>query len=186
VSKKISVLATIALIVLIAAMCGCGQSEPPAASTAAKPAAPAAAAPATAPAPAAASSSTPAPVDGDLPGMKIAVNEIKRTSSTVTLKFTAYNTTSQPFGMTGIFDGDQFHRFRHLAGVHLIDGESKKKYFVVTDSDGKPLCSNEILDIAPSSQVVLWAKFPAPPNEIRKITVEVPHFIPFEDVAITQ
>jgi len=183
-------LVTIPLIVLTAAFCGCGKSEPPATATAAQQPAPQPAAPASAPAASpplaqsAASPSTPVPVDGDLPGVKIALNELKRTSSTVTLKFTVFNTSGKTFQTQGVFDGDQYHRYRHVAAIHLIDGESKKKYFVVTDSDGTPLCSNNILDIAAGSQITLWAKFPAPPNEVRKITVEIPHFVPFEDVAI--
>jgi hypothetical protein len=125
-------------------------------------------------------------VDGDLPGLKIAVNELKRTSTTVTLKFTVYNTSDKVFGTQGVFDGDEFHRYRHVGAIHLIDGESKKKYFVVTDSDGQCLCSRDISNIGPGSQITLWAKFPAPPNDVRKITVEIPHFVPFEDVAIVQ
>jgi len=189
--NETGILVSIALLVTAASF-GCGKSEPPATSTAAQPAAssaaaPPASAPAASPAPPAASAaSSPAsvPVDGDLPGLKVAVNEIKRTSNTVTLKFTAYNTTDNSFSTQGVFDGDSFGRYRHVGGIHLIDAESKKKYFVVTDSDGNLLCSNNIANIAAKSQITLWAKFPAPPNEVRKITVEFPHFVPIEDVAI--
>jgi hypothetical protein len=73
-----------------------------------------------------------------------------------------------------------------VGAIHLIDQDSKKKYFVVTDSDGHFVCSNDIANIAPKSQITLWAKFPAPPPEVRKITVEFPHFVPMEDVAIVQ
>ena len=114
------------------------------------------------------------------------MNELKRTSSTLTLTFTAFNTSDKEFGTQGVFDGDTFGRFRHVGGIHLIDQESKKKYFVVTDSDGSVLCSNNIANIAPKSQITLWAKFPAPPPEVRKITVEIPHVVPIEDVAIVQ
>jgi hypothetical protein len=179
---------TIAFAVAVA-LCSCGKSESPATSTVTQqPASPPAAPPSAVPAasPAAASSATPAPVDGDLPGVKIAINELKRTSSTATLKFTVYNTSAKAFTTQGIFDGDEYHRFRHVGAIHLIDGESKKKYFVVTDSDGRFLCSNDIADIPPGSQITLWAKFPVPPSEVQKITVEIPHFVPFEDVAILQ
>lgn len=188
-SKKTGISVTIALLVVIAAFCGCGKSAPPATSTAAQQPASTPSAPpaASAPlAPSAASSSTAAPVDGDLPGVKIALNELKRTSSTVTLRFTVYNTSDKEFRTQGVFDGDEYHRFRHVGAIHLIDAESKKKYFVVTDSDGNFLCSNNILNIPPQSQIILWAKFPAPPNDVRKITVEIPHFVPIEDVAIVQ
>jgi hypothetical protein len=192
--SKIGISITIALLLVTAAFCGCGKSGAPATSTAAQqpastPTAPTASAPAASSAPPPSSpvtTSTPAPVDGDLPGVKIAVNELKRTSNTLTLKFTVYNTSAKAFQTQGVFDGDEFHRYRHVGAIHLIDAESKKKYFVVTDSDGHFLCSNDISDIAPGSQITLWAKFPAPPNEVRKITVEFPHFVPMEDVPIVQ
>ena len=119
-------------------------------------------------------------------GLKIAINSLKRTSNTVTLMFTVYNGTDTKFGSQGVFDGDEYHRYRHLGGVHLIDTQSKKKYFVVTDSDGKVLSSNDFPDIAPRSQILVWAKFPAPPDDVQKITVEIPHFIPLEDVPISR
>ena len=193
-SMKTGISVTIALLVVIAVFCGCGKSAPPATSTAAQqpastPSAPPASAPTASsppPVPSAASNLPAAPVDGDLPGVKIALNELKRTSTTVTLKFTVYNTSDKEFQTQGIFDGDEFHRFRHVGAIHLIDAESKKKYFVVTDSDGQCLCSRDISNIGPGSQITLWAKFPAPPNDVRKITVEIPHFVPIEDVAIVQ
>jgi hypothetical protein len=128
VSKKTGISVTIALLVMTAAFYGCGKSEPPATSTAAQqPASPPAAPPPSAPAassaplaPSAAPSSTAAPVDGDLPGVKIAVNELKRTSNTVTLKFTVYNTSDKVFQTQGVFDGDEFHRYRHVGAVHCI------------------------------------------------------------------
>lgn len=199
----------IAALVLVAAVAsGCTQkqpaaqqqsqpppSQPQAAAPATVPGAPAApASPASTPAPSAApvfpasspSDSPLATTEGDVPGLKIAINELKRTSNTVTLKFTVYNGTDKSFSSQGVFDGDDFHRYRHLGGVHLIDTQSKKKYFVVTDSDGKVLSSNDFPDIAPRSQIMVWAKFPAPPDDVQKITVEIPHFVPLEDVPISR
>jgi hypothetical protein len=179
----------LAALLLPMAFSGCSQqpsapekSSAAATPPAAAPAAPPAAAPATSPPPSA--PATPPTNDGDLPGLKTAINELKRTSNSVTLKFTVINTSDNSFGMQGVFDGDSFGRFRHLGGVHLIDAASKKKYFVVTDADGTFLSSNNIPNIAPKSQITVWAKFPAPPDDVQKITVEIPHFVPVEDVAI--
>jgi len=163
----------LAALLLPMAFSGCTQNQPSAAeksSAAATPSAP----------PALATN------DGDLPGLKTAINELKRTSTTLTLKFTVINASDNSFGMQGVFDGDGFGRFRHLGGVHLIDAASKKKYFVVTDADGTFLSSNNIPNIAPKSQITVWAKFPAPPDDVQKITVEIPHFVPVEDVPITR
>jgi hypothetical protein len=181
----------LAALLLPMAFSGCTQNQPSApekSSAAATPpvATPAAAAPPSAPAASPPSSAPPALAtnDGDLPGLKTAINELKRTSTTVTLKFTVINASDNSFGMQGVFDGDGSGRFRHLGGVHLIDAASKKKYFVVTDADGTFLSSNNIPNIAPKSQITVWAKFPAPPDDVQKITVEIPHFVPVEDVPI--
>jgi hypothetical protein len=191
----------IAALVLVAAVSsGCSQKEPAAqqqspapasqqqaAAPAAAPAAPAStSAPSAAPVFPASSNSALATTEGDTPGLKIVINELKRTSNTVTLKFTVYNGTDASFHSQGVFDGDDYHRYRHLGGVHLIDTQSKKKYFVVTDSDGKVLSSNDFPDIPPRSQIMVWAKFPAPPDDVQKITVEIPHFVPLEDVPISR
>lgn len=151
-----------------------------------QPAAPAAApatTPTSAPPPASAEAAL-ATTDGESPGVKIAVTELKRTSGTITLKFTVFNGGDKEYAPC--FDGDQWRRNHNLAAVHLIDGASKKKYFVVTDSEGACVCSNGISNTAPKSQTTLWAKFPAPPDDVQKIAVEIPHFVPMEDVPISR
>jgi hypothetical protein len=74
--------------------------------------------------------------------------------------------------------------FNSIGGVHLIDPVGKKKYFVARDSEGKCVCSQGIKDIAPGASVNVWAKFAAPPAEVQKVSVIVPHFSPMDDVAI--
>ena len=197
-SEKSCTFVIAALALVAAVSSGCTQKQPAAQQQSPAPASPQAAAAAVAPAstptpsaapvfPASSSSNSPlATTEGDLQGLKIAINELKRTSNTVTLMFTVYNGTDANFRSQGVFDGDEYHRYRHLGGVHLIDTQSKKKYFVVTDSDGKVLSSNDFPDIAARSQIMVWAKFPAPPDDVQKITVEIPHFVPLEDVPISR
>jgi hypothetical protein len=203
-SEKNRTCSIAALVLAAAVSSGCTQKQPAAQQQSPPPASQQAAAPAAAPAAPAAPASTPAPptvpvfpasspsdsplatTEGDVPGLKIAINELRRTSNTVTLKFTVYNGTDKNFSSQGVFDGDDYHRYRHLGGVHLIDTQSKKKYFVITDSDGKVLSSNDFPDIAPRSQIMVWAKFPVPPDDVQKITVEIPHFVPLEDVPISR
>jgi hypothetical protein len=40
--------------------------------------------------------------------------------------------------------------------------------------------------MAPNTQDALWVKFPAPPPSVTKISVNIPHFIPLDDVPISQ
>jgi hypothetical protein len=74
----------------------------------------------------------------------------------------------------------------HAGGVTLVDTVSKKKYFALADTDKTCICSRDIDNVAPNTQVALWVKFPAPPPSVTKITVDVPHFIPLDDVPISQ
>jgi len=56
----------------------------------------------------------------------------------------------------------------------------------VRDTAGTCVCSRDIGNISAGSQLLLWAKFPAPPDDVQKITVVFPHFPPIEDVPITR
>jgi hypothetical protein len=124
--------------------------------------------------------------DGEQAGTKVVINDLKRGGSTVMLKFTIYNDSNAELGVGMRFKADGYRENggRSFSGLHLIDSVSKKKYFVASDSDGNCLCSEHVDDIGPKTQASLWAKFPAPPDNIQKITVEIPHFIPVDDVPI--
>ena len=41
-------------------------------------------------------------------------------------------------------------------------------------------------DLKPGERVNLWSKFPAPPEDVQKISVVVPHFGPMDDVPISR
>jgi hypothetical protein len=157
------------------------QATTAAAEPAATAAADAAAQPASAP-PAAASN--PALTsDGSQAGTKFVVNSLVRGSDTVTLKFTLVNASDKSIPGDK-FNGSGYLGYRSMSGIHLIDTVSKKKYFPVADTDHNCVCSNDVADIPSNSQTALWVKFPAPPATVKKITIEVPHFIPLDDVPI--
>jgi hypothetical protein len=150
---------------------------------------PPAAAATSAPAPAAAAPAGIASADGDTPGVTLAVKELKRGSGgTVTLKFTMANGSAKELGF-GYNYGDPAHEiadFSSVGGVSLIDPAGKKKYFVARDAGGKCVCSQGIKDVAPGGSVNVWAKFPAPPDDVQTISIVVPHFSPMDDVPISR
>jgi len=140
-------------------------------------------------APAAPAGPAIATADGDLPGIRVEVQELKRTSGdTVTLKFAMINDSDKEFGFGATFgeEGKSSYDYYSIGGVHMIDAAGKKKYFVVRDTEQQCLCSRNVKDIASKSRVPLWAKFPAPPGDVQKITLVVPHFIPMDDLPISQ
>jgi hypothetical protein len=147
---------------------------------------PAAATPAAAPATAGAAIAT---ADADQPGVSVAVKELKRGSGgIVSLKFTFINNSEKSLGF-GYNYGDPAHEIRDhgsVGGVQLIDPVGKKKYFVARDSEGICVCSRGVPDVPKGGTINMWAKFPAPPDDVQKISVIIPHFAPMDDVPISK
>jgi hypothetical protein len=187
-------------VLLLAAM-GCTASDPPpaprpSASSVTGIQAPAATTPppaaVAAAAPAVAAPGGPAPIatsDGEAAGVRVEVTELKRASGgTVNLKFAMVNGTadtlhlSYDYGDGGYGAAD----YNAVGGVHLIDQVGKKKYFVARDSDHKCVCSQNVKGIPPGGRANLWAKFPAPPEDVNQITVVVPKFQPMDDVPLSR
>ena len=118
--------------------------------------------------------------EGERSGNKIVVRDLKRDEGgTVTLRFRMINDNDKPEGIYQLLGG-------YLDGrVHLIDAANKKKYLVVKDASGKCECTEIKGQVAKGNPVNLWAKFPAPPESVQKITVVVSGFEPVESVPIT-
>jgi hypothetical protein len=72
-----------------------------------------------------------------------------------------------------------------ITGVYLVDGVNRKRYLVMRDSDGKCICTDTLGDVDPKSDVTVWAKFAAPPDDVDKMTVIVPLFLPLDGVPVT-
>jgi hypothetical protein len=70
--------------------------------------------------------------------------------------------------------------------TYLLDPVNKKKLLVVTDAKGTPIGTNvgESFRVKPKESYSAWAKFPAPPADVQKITVVIAKTPPFEDVEI--
>ena len=117
------------------------------------------------------------------------VQELKRTSGgTVSMKFTITNGSDKEVG-GGYSYGDKDHEIidhGSVGGVQLVDEAGKKKYFVVRDTDGKCVCSQSVHGLKPGDTVNVWARFPAPPDNVPKITIIVPHFQPMDDVPLSK
>jgi hypothetical protein len=200
-TSRTTVLFSIALCAL-----ACSKSEPATStqasstvesSTVSMTAAPPPAAPAPAPAtvptasapipPAAGTPNAIATADGEKPGLRVDVVELKRSSGgTVMMKFILANNTQENVGFGAHWLGDDTVNsdYKAVGAVHLIDPVGKKKYFVIRDAEQKCLCSREVDSVKPGGKANLWAKFPAPPPDVQKVTIVVPHFTPMDDVPI--
>jgi hypothetical protein len=126
-----------------------------------------------------------ATADGETSGMQIQVKQLKRIGGNVVmLGFEIINNSDNSFKVEGALlpVGDCCRT--DVSGVYLVDLSGKKKYEVVRDSDKHPVCSRDFPNIEPKSSANLWAKFPAPPDNVQKLGIVVPHFLPMDDVPL--
>jgi hypothetical protein len=117
--------------------------------------------------------------EGEIAGTKIIVRELTRDEGgTVTVRLQLVNETDEPKDIFEMILGSDW--------VHLIDAANKKKYLVITDRSGKCACTDgsQLRSVSKDSPVNVWAKFPAPPEDVRKLTVVVKSFDPVESVPI--
>lgn len=136
--------------------------------------------------PAVGSSNAIASADGEQSGVRAEVTELRRSSGgTVNLKFTIINDSSEAvsFGYNFV---EKDKGYGDIGGVHLIDQVGKKKYFVARDSEGNCACSRDLKDLPAGERRNLWAKFPAPPSDVKKISIVIPRFSPLDDVPVAE
>jgi hypothetical protein len=187
---KSAVLVTHGLVLALAVGCSPRTDSAPPAASAATPAAPVATAAAP---PAAAPPAAPANVpkvigsaEGSIPGTRIEVTELKRTSGgTVTLRFAIVNDSTETLQVTSMMAMVDLSGAYTIANVHLIDPVGRKKYFTAKDAEGKCVCS-AYAAAKPGGRVNLWAKFAAPPDDVEKLSVVIPPFAPADDVPISR
>ena len=129
-----------------------------------------------------------ATADGEKPGLRVDILELKRSSGgTVMMKFTLVNNSKDDVGFGGHWLGDSAvgdTDYKAVGAVHLIDPVGKKKYFVMRDAEQKCVCSRDLGSVAAGEKTNLWAKFPAPPADVQKVSIVVPHFTLMDDVPI--
>ena len=160
------------------------QTTPAPESAAAPPAEAAAPAPAAeggaaAPAPAGDAAAAIATEQHEVPGVQVALTELRRTSGdTVTLRLQFRNTTDSDVS-DSLFYGSNI-----ASRTYLLDA-TRKKYAVLEDAEGQPVgYVGQSSTIKPGAAVPAWVRFPAPPADITTVTVVVPGVPPFEDIAI--
>ena len=119
--------------------------------------------------------------EGERAGSKVVVRDLKRDDGgTVTLRFRVVSDSESPAQLYQLMGGYLDSK------VHLMDAAGKKKYLVVKDTSGKCECTELRGSVTKDAPVNLWAKFPAPPAAVQKITVVVSGFEPIESVPITE
>jgi hypothetical protein len=124
-----------------------------------------------------------ATTEGETPGERLEVQELKLAAGALTLRFSVTNDSDKDSRILGNISSAEAWT---ADGVYLVDGIGKKKYLVVRDAENHCVCSRGLPTLNAKSSANLWAKFPPPPDSVQKIGIVVPHFIPMDDVPISR
>jgi hypothetical protein len=80
--------------------------------------------------------------------------------------------------------------WRDVDTYYVIAGTTK--FLILKDSQKIPLMNTLDnygglnVEVKPASSYLVWAKYPAPPADVKKFNLHTPHGPPFEDVPITE
>jgi hypothetical protein len=120
--------------------------------------------------------------DTNIGGLVADITQCKRKDGVLTLKVRLRNTSGKKTNIR-LTDG-----YAAYDKYYLTAGD--KKYFVLRDSEGVPLATDEgngyvSIDIEKDGSYTWWAKYPAPPAEVTSVSFYTAFAPPFEDVPIT-
>ncbi|WP_030232896.1 hypothetical protein [Streptomyces sp. NRRL S-455] len=63
-----------------------------------------------------------------------------------------------------------------LGGATLVDSASKKRYYVLRDTEGRPLTTTDMPRIKAGDSVPVFMQFPAPPQSTTEVSFQLPTF----------
>jgi len=123
-------------------------------------------------------------VDAEWSGVETDLLEVRRMSdNTIRVRWRWRNNGDKE---VGLYAHDAADLLR--TETYLLDPVNKKKLLVVTDAKGRPIGTDIGMSfrVKPKESYAAWAKFPAPPANVEKITVVIAKTPPFEDVPIAK
>ncbi|MEU5091192.1 hypothetical protein [Streptomyces sp. NPDC021356] len=63
-----------------------------------------------------------------------------------------------------------------LGGATLVDSKGKKRYYVLRDTDGRPLTTSGLGNLEAGQTLPVFMQFPAPPANTTEVTLQLPTF----------
>ncbi|ANP49166.1 hypothetical protein J2Z21_002228 [Streptomyces griseochromogenes] len=65
---------------------------------------------------------------------------------------------------------------RSLGGATLVDPQGKKRYYVLRDTEGRPLTTTGFSTLKGGENLAVFMQFPAPPANISEVEFQLPTF----------
>ncbi|MCK1821175.1 hypothetical protein MTQ10_16510 [Streptomyces sp. XM83C] len=113
-------------------------------------------------------------------GLLLQITSAQRDSGGfVTVNGTLKNDGAKDIVVPAALGGNETEIVRNgpsLGGATLVDPKSKKRYYVLRDTDGRPLTTTGFSTIKPGEALSVFMQFPAPPAETTEVTFQLPTF----------
>ncbi|MEV8589982.1 hypothetical protein AB0424_23915 [Streptomyces sp. NPDC051180] len=115
-------------------------------------------------------------------GLELAITSAERDAGGfLTLKGRLSNTGDSSTAVPAQISGDETEVVKHgtsLGGATLVDGLGKKRYYVLRDTDGRPLTTTGLGIVSAGDSVDVFMQFPAPPASTTEVSFQLPTFEP--------
>ncbi|MFF2652095.1 hypothetical protein [Streptomyces sp. NPDC058045] len=113
-------------------------------------------------------------------GLLLSINSAKRDSGGfVTVNGSMKNDGGKSVNVPAQLSGDETEILRHgvsLGGATLVDSKGKKRYYVLRDTEGRPLTTTGFPAVKAGESVPVFMQFPAPPASTSEVTFQIPTF----------
>ncbi|MER6677104.1 hypothetical protein [Streptomyces sp. NPDC000983] len=113
-------------------------------------------------------------------GLVLQITSAQRDSGGfVTVSGSIKNDGDEPARVSVRTAGDETEILRHgssLGGATLVDSASKKRFYVLRDTDGRPLTTTGMPRIKAGDSIPVFMQFPAPPTQTAEVSFQIPTF----------
>ncbi|MFJ3666098.1 hypothetical protein ACIPSE_06560 [Streptomyces sp. NPDC090106] len=113
-------------------------------------------------------------------GLSLQVTTADRDSGGfLTVNGTLKNDSDKSVTVPIALQGDETEVIAHgrsLGGATLVDSQEKKRYYVLRDTDGRPLTTTGFSILKSGESVAVFMQFPAPSAATTEVTLQLPTF----------
>ncbi|WP_405857141.1 hypothetical protein OG361_25600 [Streptomyces sp. NBC_00090] len=115
-------------------------------------------------------------------GLELAINSVERDAGGfLTVKGQLRNGGDSGSAVPAQVSGDETEVVKHgtsLGGATLVDSVGKKRYYVLRDTDGRPLTTSGLSIVSAGDSIEVFMQFPAPPASTTEVSFQLPTFEP--------
>ncbi|MFD3499552.1 hypothetical protein [Streptomyces sp. NPDC058678] len=113
-------------------------------------------------------------------GLVLQITSAERDSGGfVTVNGSLKNDGDKSVLVPGAVRGDETEIIRNgrsLGGATLVDSKGKKRYYVLRDTDGRPLTTTGFSTLKAGENLAVFMQFPAPPTSTTEVAFQLPTF----------